>query len=740
MKKTLLVCLSVGLIFAGFALSAMPTQAQIKYAPSSLSFGSLPVNTKSTAGTIVVTNSNRRSIAVTKVLSNLSEFIVSSPALPFTLRAGSSASFQVVFLPNAAQTFSGKIVVTMSHQDGMSSTHSTPVTGTGVSPASPAQTYLLSASTSSLSFGNALVGSNAAQTMTVTNSGTGSVTISQAAVSGAGFSVSGFTGAVTLAAGQSLTLTVGFAPATAGSAAGSLSVVSSATNSPATIALSGTGVQPQISMSPASASFGNVTVGASSSQVLTIKNTGTANLSVTQAALAGSGFTLSGLTLPLTVAPGGSSSFTLGFTPATASSFTGSVTLVSNAPSSPLVVALAGTGVASALQLTASPVSLSFGSVATGTSTTQNVTVTNTGNSSVTVSQISESGAGFSVAGFTVPLTLAAGKSTTFSATFAPATAASLSGSVTITSTATNSPATIALSGTGVQAQISVVPTSVSFGNVTVGVSNTQSITIRNAGTANLSVTQAVLAGTGFTLSGLTVPLSVAPGGSSVFTIGFTPASASSFTGSLTLVNNTPNSPLVVALTGAGISPVLQLTVTPASLSFGSITTGTSTTQSVTVTNSGNGGVTLSQISESGAGFSATGFTVPLTLAAGQATSFNVTFDPASAGNLSGSVTVTSNAANSPQAIALTGTGTAAASYSVNLSWTPSSSSYSGFNIYRGAQSGGPYSKINSGLVATPSYTDANCGTAGTYYYVATQVDTTGVESSYSSPASAIVP
>jgi fibronectin type 3 domain-containing protein len=131
---------------------------------------------------------------------------------------------------------------------------------------------------------------------------------------------------------------------------------------------------------------------------------------------------------------------------------------------------------------------------------------------------------------------------------------------------------------------------------------------------------------------------------------------------------------------------------------------------------------------------------VPLTLAAGQATSFNVTFDPASAGNLSGSVTVTSNAANSPAAITLTGTGIAPASYSVNLNWTPSSSSYSGFNIYRGAQSGGPYSKINSGLIATPTYSDTNCGSTGTYYYVATEVDATGAESSYSSPASAIVP
>jgi hypothetical protein len=481
-------------------------------------------------------------------------------------------------------------------------------------------------------------------------------------------------------------------------------------------------------------------VGASNSQALTIKNTGTANLSVTQETLAGTGFSLTGLTLPLTVAPGGSSSFSVGFTPASASSFAGSVTLVNNSPSSPLVVALAGAGVAPALQLTASPVSLSFGSIATGTSTTQSVTVTNTGNSSVTVSQISESGTGFSAAGFTVPLTLAAGQSMTFSVTFDPATTGSLSGSVTITSTASNSPATIALSGTGVQAQISVIPASVSFGNVAVGVTNTQSLTIGNAGTANLSVTQAVMAGTGFTLSGLTVPLSVVPGGSSTFTVGFTPGSASSFTGSLTLVSNTTNSPLVVALAGTGISPILQLTVTPASLSFGSITTGTSTTQSVAVTNSGNASVTLSQISESGAGFSVTGCTLPLTLAAGQSTSFSVTFDPATASSLSGSVTVTSNAANSPEVISLSGAGTAPTSYSVSLSWTPSSSSYSGFNVYRGAQSGGPYSKINSSLIATPSYTDTSVTAGDTYYYVATEVDTSGVESNYSSQTSAIIP
>ncbi len=739
MNKTLLVCLSVVFFLAGTLVFPPPVQAAVEVAPSSLSFGSVAVNTKSAAITFVVTNENRHTVSLAGVSSTLSEFIVTGPALPIKLTGRESASFQVVFVPNAAQTFSGQIMVSFIHQNGETSTESVAVTGTGLAPA-PSQTYLLSASTSTVSFGNAMVGSTMSQTMTLTNSGTGNVTISQAAITGAGFSFTGCSGTVTVAAGQSMPLSVNFAPTSAGSATGSLNIVSNASNSPAAISLSGTGIQPQISVTPASASFGNVMVGASGSQSFTIKNTGTATLSVTQATLAGTGFSLSGLTLPLSVASGASSTFSLGFAPASASSFSGSLTLVSNAPSSPLVVSLAGTGVTQTLQLSVTPSSLSFGSIATGTSTTKTVTLTNTGNTGVSISQITEAGAGFTAAGLSLPLTLAAGASTSFTVTFDPATVGSLSGSVTVTSTASNSPATIALTGTGVQPQISVVPSSVSFSNVTVGATNTQSVTIQNTGTANLSVTQATLAGTGFTLTGLAVPLSVAPGTSFAFSIGFTPASASSFTGTLTLVSNAPTSPLVVALAGSGVSPTLQITATPTSLNFGSLTTGTSATQSVTLANKGNASVTISQLTEAGAGFTVSGLTPSLTLAAGQSTSFNVTFDPATTGSLSGSVTVASNATNSPQVISLSGTGTAPTTYSVGLTWTPSSSSYTGFNVYRGTQSGGPYAKVNSSMISTASYSDSTVVAGDTYYYVATEVDTTGVESAYSSQVSAVIP
>lgn len=738
MNKTVLVYLSF--VVLGFlSIFPAPAQATVEISPTSLSFGSVTANTSSPVAVIVLTNGGRQTVTIENISSSLPEFAVSGMSLPLALSPQASTSFSVLFLPRSIQSYSGKIHITILNRT--TNVRAISVSGTGVAATSsaPPATYLLSPSTSSLSFGNTLLGSSASQSVSLTNEGTGSVTISQVSVSNAAFTVSGFSGGVTLAAGQSLALTVGFAPAAVGSVSGSVAVTSNATNSPSTITLSGTGVQPQISPSPASVSFGSVNSGVSSTQTLTISNPGTANLTITQASMSGTGFSYSGLTMPLTIAPGASASCTVSFAPTTAGTFSGTLTLVNNSPTSSLAVPLSGTGVAQTLQLSASPTSLSFGSVLTGSSTIKTVTLTNTGSGSLTISSDSVSGSGFTVTGLTLPLTLAASQSTTFSGVFDPAAIGSVTGSVTVVSNATNSPATIALSGTGVQPQISVTPASVSFGNATTGVTNTQTVTISNPGTASLTVSQATVSGTGFSLSGLTVPLTVAAGGSAACTVSFAPTAAGTFSGTLTLGNNSPTASVSVPLSGTGVAQVLQISASPTSLSFGSVTTGSSATQTVTLSNSGNANVTLSKDSVTGSGFSVTGLGLPLTLAASQSTSFTVAFAPTATGSVSGSVTVTSNATNSPTTITLSGTG-AAASYTVTLNWTPSSSSYSGFNVYRSTVSGGPYTKIDTSLIPAPTYTDSNVTAGQTYYYVATEVDTSGNESAYSTPTSATIP
>jgi len=157
------------------------------------------------------------------------------------------------------------------------------------------------------------------------------------------------------------------------------------------------------------------------------------------------------------------------------------------------------------------------------------------------------------------------------------------------------------------------------------------------------------------------------------------------------------------------------------------------------LTNTGNANVSVSQTNVSGAGFSVTGFTPPLTLAAGQSTTFGVIFDPTTSGSLSGSVAVVSNASNSP-AISLSGTGVQTVSHSATLSWTGSTSSVMGYYIYRGTQTGGPYAKLNATPVSLTTYTDSSVQAGQTYFYVATAVDSSNVESSYSNETSATIP
>lgn len=449
MYRTRLAYSLLGLLFVASLFLSLPIRADVGVNPTSLSFGSVTVNTTSSAATVVVTNSGRRTFSILQVSSSLPEFIVISPALPMTLGPHGSASFQVMFHPDAAVTFNGSIVLRTSHSgDG---NHKISLSGTGITaPSAASQSAFLSATPSALNFGNTLVGNSASMMVSLTNTGTESVNVSQVAITGTGFTVSGFPGVVTLAAGQNLTLTVSFAPGPVGTATGSLSVVSSATNSSVAISLTGTGVQPQLAANPSGASFGIVVVGSSNSQTINLTNSGTAPVSISQANVSGAGFSITGISgMPLTIKAGTSATFNAVFAPSANGSVTGSVSLLSNAPSSPLTISLSGTGVAATYLLSANPTSLSFNNVNDGSSSSLPVTLTNAGNSNVTITNATASGAGFSTSGVS-GMTLTPNQTASLNVTFAPTVTGAVSGSVAVASTATNSPM-IAVSGAGVQ-------------------------------------------------------------------------------------------------------------------------------------------------------------------------------------------------------------------------------------------------------------------------------------------------
>lgn len=262
------------------------------------------------------------------------------------------------------------------------------------------------------------------------------------------------------------------------------------------------------------------------------------------------------------------------------------------------------------------------------------------------------------------------------------------------------------------------------------------SITILAGGTANFSVAASGTAPlayqwyeNGMAIGGAT---------SSTYTISATTTSynGAQFTAA---VNNSGGTATSNAALLTVNSVTLLLNSSSQSLAFGNVNVSSSSSQSVTLTNAGNSSVTISNVSVAGAGFNAGGLSGVI-LSPGQTATLSATFAPATAGSVTGGITVTSNASNSPAAITLSGTGVAPVTHSVDLSWAPSTSSVTGYNVYSSQISGGPYSKLTASPVGATSYTDGSVTAARTYYYVVTAVSSTSGESAYSPQVSATVP
>ncbi|HTQ97625.1 MAG TPA: choice-of-anchor D domain-containing protein, partial [Candidatus Acidoferrum sp.] len=637
----------------------------------------------------------------------------------------------VTFTPTASGSATGSLAITSS--DSVNPTITVPLSGTGTAAASGQ----LTANPTSVTFGTMATGTSTSKQIVVTNSGKAAVSISKISAAGTGLKVSGASAPMSLNPAQSVTLTASFAPTAAGAVTGSITIASDASDSTLTIPVTASGASAGLAISPTSFNFGSVVDGQTKSQAITVTNTGTAALTIAELDASGGAFSVSGLATPVSIPAGSTATFSVLFAPSTAGAQTGTVSISSNAPNSPNVLALSGTGTAASVTLSTSPNSLTFTGITAGSSSSKTVSLVNSGNTSLTISQVSVNAKDFAVSGMTTPVTLAAGQSTPMSVTFSPSASEKISGNITV-ATSQGSNAVVALSGSGVQAGLTITPASASFGNVTVGTPSTQSIQLLNSGTGTLTVTQVSVAGGSFSTGTLALPLNVAAGGSANLTVQFSPTAAGSASGSITVVSNAPNSPALIALTGTGVAATQSLSFSTTSLSFGNVNTGSSSTQNVTVTNTGNSSVTVTQITESGAGFTLSGAGAPVTLTAGQTLSFGVLFSPSAAGTASGTVTVTSSAPGSPTTITLSGSGVQSTSHSVALSWAASTSTVTGYNVYRSVTSGSGYTKISS--VSGLTYDDTTVQSETTYYYVVTAVDSSGNESTDSNQATAVIP
>jgi hypothetical protein len=167
----------------------------------------------------------------------------------------------------------------------------------------------------------------------------------------------------------------------------------------------------------------------------------------------------------------------------------------------------------------------------------------------------------------------------------------------------------------------------------------------------------------------------VVPGEALTLTVKYSPTSTKASSGDISLVSAQGG---ITGVTVSGTVSQSALTLSPGSINFGSAVTGVANTQTVQISNPGTVPVTITAANISGAGFSASGLPLPMTLSAGKATTFSVQFDPKSAGAATGSLSLVSDASNPPSAIALSGAGVAAG---LSLAVNPSNVSFGNVNV-----------------------------------------------------------
>jgi predicted secreted protein len=368
----------------------------------------------------------------------------------------------------------------------------------------------------------------------------------------------------------------------------------------------------------------------------------------------------------------------------------------------------------------------------------------------VTISAAALSGTGFTDSGAAFPVTLNPSQSVTLQVKFNPTTTGGAAGQLTISSnSSTGATTNIQLSGTGTVAttpQLTVGANSLPFGNVTVNSSATLPVTLTSSGTAPVTISAAALSGTGFTDSGATFPVTLNPSQSVTLQVKFNPTTAVAASGQLTISSNSSTgASTMVQLSGTGTAAATtpQLLFSSTALPFGSVPVGSTATLSLTLTSTGTAAVTISSATLKGTGFSDSGAAFPVTLNPNQSVTLKVQFDPTATGAVAGTLTVSSNSTTGGTTqVTLSGTGTAV-QHEIDLSWNAPSSSadpVAGYNVYRSADGGGSFAKLNPSPDGQVDYTDSAIQSGTTYMYEVKSVDANGVESDASNQISLTVP
>jgi Abnormal spindle-like microcephaly-assoc'd, ASPM-SPD-2-Hydin len=692
-------------------------------------YGSVNVGTV-VSKTIILRNTgtaNLTGLAVASSGTHASDFVIGALGAT-SLAPGAGTSFTVAFTPVAA----GSRVATLriASNDADENPFDISLSGSGVAVLAPeivveepAGTNLVDDS-AVLSFGNAGIGTRLFKIVTVRNTGTANLTGLGITLGGehpADFSTTTL-GTSVLVPGTQSTFYVFFQPTEAGGRTATLQISSNDEDeNPFDLVLNGSGEVPlapeivveepagtELVGDTATLAFGDSNLGVPVTKTITIRNSGTADLTglvVTRDGVNSSDFALGALGAT-TLTPGASTTFAVTFTSSVAGNRRAALHIASNdADENPFDITLGGVGLLppapeivveepAGVGLLNGVAALVFGNSNIGVAVIKTITVRNTGTVNLTGLAVTRSGANAADFVLSAPgaTTLLPGTATTFTVTFTPSAAGLRNAALQIASNdADENPFGITMGGTGVippAPEIAVeypVGTGLAdgfstlvFGNSRIGLPVSLSITIRNTGVANLSGLSIASVGANasdFTVGGRITP-SLAPGESVVFRATFTPSAVGLRNAVFQITSNDADeNPFDIALSGTGVVPPApeivveesggaNLVDNAAELAFGNSNIGRPVAKTVTVRNTGS--ASLSGISVARGGSNAAEFVVSTlpasTVVPGASMTFTVTFTPASAGTRSAVLQIASNDADeAPFDIRLTGSGVALA-------------------------------------------------------------------------------
>jgi hypothetical protein len=571
-------------------------------APTTLDFGNVNIGSYLDK-TFTITNTGGGTLTGS-VTEACDHYALQSGGGAYSLTAGQSVTVTVRFQPTTTGTLTCSVVT------GGTCTNVT-CTGVGLQPP------VCAVNPPSLDFGSVNIGSYLDKTFTITNTGGGTLTGTVSETCNH-YSLQSGGGAYSLTAGQSVTVTVRFAPTVNGTL--TCSVVTGGTC--ANVSCTGVGAPPPVcTVNPTSLDFGNVELGSYADRTFTIANTGGGTLSGTVSETCSYySITSGGGAYNLTA--GQSVTVTVRFQPTVTGTLTCSVVTGGTCTN----VGCTGVGVPPAV-CSVNPTNLDFGTVDIGQYVDRTFTITNNGGGTLT-GTVSESCNYYSITSGGGAYSLTAGQSVTVTVRFQP----TIIGTLTCTVATGGSCQSVTCTGVGqLPPACQVNPMSLDFGTVDVGQYADRTFTITNTGGGTLTgnVTESCNHYS-ITSGGGTYNLT---GGQSVtVTVRFQPTIGGTLTCSIVTGGTCTN----VSCTGVGQQiPVCQ--VNPTALDFGTVAIGQYADRTFTITNTGGGTLTGS-VTESCNYYSLVSGGGSYSLTGGQSVTVTVRFQPTIGGTLTCSI------------------------------------------------------------------------------------------------------